>query len=244
MTSIVSTKNNWDTNMRYLIPGMVQYARAYIIKCHTELTSHVKTLIEIFEQVLRLRLDDSAFALLTTIFTTFVFDNLKDHMKEVFTAIFTRIQFDKTQTASKQVPVAFSRGLLFFLSLFVNIYGYAELRKATDQVQPGILAMLLSSEAAKIRLVDGPRKRKEVCVAFCKVIIGAENMTPELFKAILEGLIIIADSAGHHTFLGMEVEDIGEDNKERMKYQQLYTATIEVRITQRQGRKRTREMRA
>ncbi len=227
MSSIVGSKNNWDNNMRYLIPGMVQYARAYIIKCHAELLAHVKTLIEIFEQCLRLRLDDSAFSLLATIFTTFSYDTLKDHYTAIFTRIFQRVQLDKT--TSRQLPIPFSRGLLLFLSLFVNIYGFADLKRCTDQVQPGILLMLLNSEAGSIKLVEGARQRKEVVVAFCKVLLGIDPLIPELFKSILEGLILLADSAGKRVgFMGSEGEDLSEDNMQRMKYQQLYTAMIEV----------------
>ena len=228
MTSIVSSKNNWDTNMRYLVPGMVQYARAYIIKYHDQLATSVKTLVEIFEQVLRLRLDEGAFALLTTIFTTFVFDTLKDHFTQIFTVIFRRIQHDKSESTLKQVPIPFSRGVLLFLSLFVNIYGYAALKKCTDQIQPGILLMLLGSETARIRQVEGARQRKEVVVAFCKIINEMEGLTQELFKSIVEGLLHLVDSGMRRGVVSGEPEDLGEDNLQRMKYQQLYTATIEV----------------
>ena len=228
MGSVVGSKNNWDNNMRYLIPGMVQYTRAYIIKCHSELLTHVKTLVEIFEQTLKLRLDESAFSLLTTIFTTFSYDTLKDHFVAIFTNIFQRIQQEKG--ASRQLPPAFSRGILVFMSLFVNIYGFAGLKKCTDQIQPGILTMLLNSEAGNIKLIEAPKQRKEVVVAFCKVMLGVENMTQELFKSILESLIQLVDSVLRRGFAGAETEELGEDNMQRMKYQQLYTATIEVSL--------------
>jgi len=227
MNSIIGSKNNWDNNMRYLIPGMIQYSRSYILKCAPELVSNIKTLMEIFDATLRLRLDDSAFGLLNTILTTFSYEHLKDQFGPIFTAIFTRLHTDKS--GNKQMAKSFSAGLVLFVSLFVNIYGYAELKKVTDMIQPNIVLMLLNSEAHGIKLVNGQKQRKEVILGFCKILIGIDGITPELFKPILENILYLADSSPRRTFMGdAESDEVGDDNMQRMKYQQLYTATIEV----------------
>lgn len=228
LNSIISSGSNWDQNMRYLIPGMIQYARAYIIKNQSEMVNQIKVLTDIFEKVLNLRIDDSAFALLNTLFTVFGPGILKDSFTTIFVAIFRRIQHDKTSTVLKQVPPPFSKGVLLFISLFINISGLDALRKCTDQIQNGILLMLLNSESDRLKSVEGFRQRREVLAAFSKILLEIPDLPQDLFKKILEGNIMLGCSGVRRGLGDFESEDNGQDNMQRMKYQQLYTATIEV----------------
>ena len=214
--------------MRYLIPGLIQYARAFILKRHGGLLSQLGSLTEIFTQVLHLRLDECAYLLLNTIFLAYPWEALKPQLRAVFVAILSRIQQDKTALGLKQLPLAFARGLLLFLSLFLTRYGLVALTDCLEQIQHNILSMLLNSVVGLLREVQGVRQRKEVAVAFGKLVLDVDGLAPELLKPILEGTIALVSSAGPRSWMEGEGEDVQEDNMQRMKYQQLYTATIEV----------------
>lgn len=223
MRSVVTSKENWNSNMRYLIPGTIQYTRAYIIKYKESLVGNIKELVAIFERTVDIRLDDCSFALMNTMLTTFPSTMLKPHYGTMFTCIFRRLQTEKTNRRGLN---QFSKSLLYFLSVFINLYGIAELANVTNQVQPGIFMMLVNSEAEKIALVEGRKHRKEVIAAFCKLMLEIE-LTPPLFNSILEGLTKLVILEGRRNFTAWE-EDLNEDNMQRMKHQQLYNATIEV----------------
>jgi hypothetical protein len=231
MKSIVSSNSNWTPNMRYLIPGMIQFARAYITKGSKEFMGQIKTLTDIFEKALSLRLDESAFGLLNTIFTVYGLEVIKDQLKSCFIAIFTRMQNDKTNGPLKKVPLPFSNGLLLFISLIVNIHGIEVVKGLTDQVQPDIILMVFNSETDRIKSVEGKKQRLEVLSAFCKIIVGMPNLTQELFKKMLEGIIMLACSGVRREYGDGGDDEFSEDNKERIKYQQLYNATIEVYLS-------------
>ena len=226
MTSIVESKNNWDNNMRYLIPGMIQYARAYVIKYHANLLNEIKALTEIFDRVITIRLDESSFSLLNTMILSFPYEALKPYYPGIFNKILTRLHADKQ---SNKQSMQFSRGLVYSLSLFININGIPELINSLEQIQPGIFMMVIKSESDKIEKVDGINRRREVLLGFTKLIIGIEGIPTDTLNNIISGLARLVELGVRRNF-GPEEEELGDDNMQRMKYQQLFNATVNVNI--------------
>jgi hypothetical protein len=224
MRSVVTSKENWSNNMKYLIPGTIQYTRAYIIKYKESLVENIKDLVAIFERTSDIHIDDSSFALMNTMLVTFPSTTLKPHFSTIFTCIFKRLQAEKATRSRGSTQL--SRGLLYFLSLFINLYRVDTLLACTEQIQPGIFIMLLNSEAGKISLMEGRKHRREVISAFCRLLLEIE-LTPAVFCTMLEGLIKLVELEGRRNFAVWE-EDVGDDNMQRMKHQQLFNATIEV----------------
>ena len=220
----MTSKENWSSNMKYLIPGTIQYTRAYIIKYKENLVENLKDLVAIFERTSDIHIDDSSFPLMNTMLMVFPSAMLKPYFGTIFTCIFKRLQAEKSirSRGSSQL----SRGLLYFLALFINLYGVSELLLCTEQIQHGIFLMLLTSEASKISLVEGRKHRREVISAFSKVLHEME-LTPPVFCSLLEGLIKLVELEGRRNFSAWE-EDLSDDNMQRMKHQQLYNAMIEV----------------
>jgi hypothetical protein len=229
--------------MRYLIPGLIQYARAFLLKGHSGLQAQLAMLNEIFKQVLQLRLDESAYLFLNTLLLSTSWEQLSPHLHPIFVLILTRIQNDKTVLGLKQPPVAFARGLLLFLSLFLTRYGLGALMGCLEQIQHNILSMLLNSVVGMLRDVQGLSPRKEVAVAFSRLILEVDSFAPELLKPVLEGTIALVHSHGFRGPIEGEGDDLQADNMQRMKYQQLHTAMIQVRFvlsTHRTGTPATR----
>ena len=198
--------------MRYLVPGMIQCIRAYIIQHKESLIEYLPTFIDIFINVLNQKLYDLAFPLLNTIITTFSYVSIQSYIPKVFNTILSYHQYDKT--------IDFSHGLIIFLSLFINMYGFGRLKKLTDQVQVGILISLVGEEVKNINIIEEPQQRKEVALALCKIVLGIENITQELFRDIVESLIDLINSR--------KSIFITKDINEKENYQQLQSTLINV----------------
>lgn len=183
---------------------------------------NAKDLVGIFERTVDIRIDEASFALMNTMLTTFPVEVMKPYYATIFTCIFRRLQADKT---TRKGSNQFSRNLLYFLSIFINLYGVPQLIASTDQIQPGIFMMLLNSEADKIGQVEGRKQRKEVVAAFSKLVLGAE-LAPPLFTQVLEGLVKLVELEGRRNFGAWE-EELDTENMQRMKHQQLYNAVVE-----------------
>ena len=104
-----------------------------------------------------------------------------------------------------------------------------ELINNLEQIQPGIFMMVIKSESDKIEKVDGVNRRREVLLGFTKLIIGIEGIPTDTLNNIISGLVRLVELGVRRNF-GPEEEELGDDNMQRMKYQQLFNATVNVNI--------------
>jgi hypothetical protein len=191
MSSLLTSKNNWNNSMRYLIPSLIEYARGFIIKSSSLPEHSLKGLTEIFSTVLSLHLDQHAFELLTTLTKKLNLEILMSLLNPVLIAIFQRMQQDKQRGGLSSVPPSpFANGALLFISAFINRFGYSPLKEFMDTIQIDIFFMVLKAMLPRIKALDGIAHVKSVLIALTKVLVQTcEFMDSGLFKALLNSLI-------------------------------------------------------
>ncbi len=95
-----------------------------------------------------------------------------DFFKQLFYQIFTSLHFYKNSTNKKIIPVSVIRSVFsFFATFIINAGGVNALIEICDQIQPGILFMILKSEGEKLKFAGtNEREKKYVLVAFSTLI--------------------------------------------------------------------------
>jgi len=102
-------------------------------------------------------------------------------LHSVLVGIFTALHFYRNNTKSKVIPSAIMRQVHNFFSVFIVCNSSKVLIDACDKIQPGILFMVLKSEAAAMKFVSDPPRDKKYCVvAYSNLLVEyAKTMPPD-----------------------------------------------------------------
>lgn len=134
---------NWERKGN--CPALVRLLQAYLKQDRNqELAPHMTALLGIFQKLLALKsTENSAFLLLESILSTYT-QAIEQFLPQLFQLLMTRLQ--QNQTAR------FARLLVLFLSQLILKKGSAMLVQCLEQVQPGLLGMVINQ--VWIRAID------------------------------------------------------------------------------------------
>jgi len=118
----------------------------------------------------QVRMESIAMQIGSTLFERLgVFD--ENLLKEFLTQIFTSMHYYRNNTNNKTIPRAITTSILIFFATFMVNYGCDSLIQACDNIQSGILFMILRSEGDKVlHCLHPERERKYVIYAFSNLI--------------------------------------------------------------------------
>jgi len=77
-------------------------------------------------------------------------------LKDFLLQIFTTMHFYRNNTKNKVIPIQITRSILIFFATFIVNYGTDALLQACDNIQQGIIFMILKSEGDKIKFCSSP----------------------------------------------------------------------------------------
>ena len=109
-------------------------------------------------------------------------------------SIFTSLHFYRNNTRSKVIPASIMKSIHVFFATLMVCHGSQSLVDACNGVQPGILFMVLNSEAKSLHHVSSPaRDRKYVLVAYSRLMAEyATQLQPDQLQQLASGLIELA----------------------------------------------------
>ena len=92
------------------------------------------------------------------------------------------------------IPVSITRAILVFFATFMINYGSDALIQACDNIQPGIIFMILKSEGDKMKFCMTPaRDRKYVICAYTNLICEKpQSFLEDSLKTTISSLIELA----------------------------------------------------
>ena len=222
MNSLLSSKANWNSSMKYLIPSLVLFTKVFIQKQKEILQpKDIQVLVETFASLLNLRLDESAFSLAQTLVRIYPIQQFADFLKMIMVAICQRIQTDKAKLSA--TPISFSRAFICFLSEIFILYGFESVYKICEAIQPGLFFMIINSQVESLQYIEGKVKARRCIYAF--LLLASEKVVLQNQKLWLDMIkpIIILASGGNFKY---ENDELTDDNFERMQYQQLINTSI------------------
>jgi hypothetical protein len=118
----------------------------------------------------KIRMEQVALSLSSTLFERLTGPFDETFLNTVLVAIFTSLHFYRNNTKSKTIPASIMKTVHLFLSNFMINHGSQPLITACNKIQPGILFMILNSEAEKIKYVQAPsRDKKYISVAYARL---------------------------------------------------------------------------
>ena len=123
-------------------------------------------------------------------------------MKDFLFQIFSSLHFYRNNTKNKVIPVSITRAVHIFFASFMVSYGSETLVKACDNIQPGILFMILKSEGDKVKYCSAPpRDRKYVIAAYTNLIMEKSNLFLEdSIQTIISSLVELCNKGQGGSF--------------------------------------------
>jgi hypothetical protein len=151
-----------------LAPSLGQFIISMICKFPEEVKPHCAQIGTIIKHLLSSEMRQEALALQisSALFERIgIFD--ETFLRELFTQIFTVMHFYRNNTKNKVIPITITKAIHIFFATYMINQGCDKLVQACDNIQPGILFMILKSEGDKIKFCTSPaRDRKYVIVAY------------------------------------------------------------------------------
>lgn len=237
--SILSNKDNWEKDMKYLIPALANYLVAMIYKYPDQFTSGagLTSLQEIVSHLMKhdVRMEPTAMTLAGAMFEKLTAPEA--FAKGFLLAVFHCMHFYRNNTKSKLIPLAITKAVWSCLATFAIYQGLQSLYAACDSIQPQIFFMVLKSEGDKLKHVTmTPRERKYTIVAFSQIMADAPTDVVEIVaKSLLE--LCCSQNTGFQlaSSVTTNTEDLLVDGAidqtfafQRSEYIQLNAAKVEV----------------
>ncbi len=112
--------------------------------------------------------------------------------RKFFISIFTILNSYRNKTKSNQIPVPITKSCHTFFGTFMVNAGVQQLVTECDNIQQGILLMVLTSEGDKIKYVGGgqPRDKKYVIVGYTQLIASLVGSVDASLIAMLVSSLI------------------------------------------------------
>mmetsp|Transcript_42464 Transcript_42464/g.31105 ORF Transcript_42464/g.31105 Transcript_42464/m.31105 type:complete len:178 (+) Transcript_42464:1573-2106(+) len=173
--------DNWAKEMKYLIPAMGIYLIAMISKNSVYMQGHFSSLESVVLHLLssEIRMEPVGIQVASVMFEKFGLYS-GPFLHKLLVAIFTSLHFYRNNTKQKFIPVPIIRAVHTFFATFMVNHGSAALLQACNQIQPGILNMILTSEGEAVKHVGGqPRDKKYAVVAYSKYMIENIGDVPQ-----------------------------------------------------------------
>jgi len=197
LANSIMSEQNWQKDLKYLIPALANFLMTIIAKHSTYAVQQMKQITMISQHLLsvQMRMESSALLIAQTIYERVGpgFDN-GEFLRSILTGVFTSLHFYRNNTKSKVIPSAIMKCVHTFFSTLMICNSTKFLMDACDQIQPGILLMILKSEAAAIKYVREPARDRKYClVAYARLLVEYagqmdNDQRKELICALIEAI--------------------------------------------------------
>jgi hypothetical protein len=186
--SILSNKDNWNKEMKFLIPSLGQFLISMMCKFPEDMKVYSTQIGEIIIHLLgtEVRMESTAMQIASVLFERIgIFS--EDIVQKVLFQIFTTMHFYRNNTKNKIIPIAITKSIIIFFATFMVNFGEDMLIGACDKIQANILFQILKSEGDKIKFcATPPRDRKYAIVAYTNLVCNkSQSFMEESIKSVI-----------------------------------------------------------
>lgn len=192
INSILQNKENWNKDMKYLIPSLGQFLISMICKYPDFMKQFAQQVLEVSLHLMNteIRLENVALQITSALFERIGLMS-DQQLHQVLFSIFSSMHFYRNNTKNKVIPIQITKAILIFFATFMINFGTDKLLNTADGIQQGIIFMIMKSEGEKVKFCNTPaRDRKYVIAAFTNLLMEKHQLFLEdSFRVVVSSLI-------------------------------------------------------